>query len=357
MANEQHLEILKKGVEAWNQWRKQNPEIQPDLSEGSFFAESLKGANLSRTSLAAADLNGADLRGADLNGAKLDGAALTTANLYSASLQGASLSQARLNDTDLSWADFTQAELWEADLRRADLYKTNFSRAFLKGADFSDSVMLATSLGYVDLSAVKGLETVRHIGPSTIGIDTIYMSEGNIPEAFLRGAGVPLKFIESITTLVREGTEFYSCFIGYANKDEEFAAKLHRDLRARGVRCWRFSEDARWGEAVWGEIDRSIKKYDKLVVICSKDSLHSGPVLREIERALQREDREKKNVLFPIRIDDYLFQEWEHLRKTDVVSKIVGDFREWRVADAYSKAMDRLVDALNKPQEAARSAS
>ena len=54
-------------------------------------------------------------------------------------------------------------------------------------------------------------------------------------------------------------------------------------------------------------------------MICSKDSLQSVPVIREIERALQKEDREHKNVLFPIRIDDYLFDEWDHPRKADSV--------------------------------------
>ncbi|MGO8788709.1 MAG: TIR domain-containing protein [Terriglobia bacterium] len=55
-----------------------------------------------------------------------------------------------------------------------------------------------------------------------------------------------------------------------------------------------------------------IRHYDKLVVICSKNSLQSLPVIREIERALQKQDREHNNVLFPIRIDDYLFDKWDH---------------------------------------------
>ncbi len=33
MANQEHLDILKQGVETWNQWRKEHPEIQPDLGE------------------------------------------------------------------------------------------------------------------------------------------------------------------------------------------------------------------------------------------------------------------------------------------------------------------------------------
>ena len=106
------------------------------------------------------------------------------------------------------------------------------------------------------------------------------------------------------------------------------------------------SEDAKWGETVWGEIDQGIKLYDKLVVICSKDSLQSSAVLREIERALQREDREKKNVLFPIRLDDYVFEGWEHERRADVVKKVVGDFRDWKNLDAYQKSFARLLKDL-----------
>ena len=32
MANQEHLDILKRGVEAWNAWRKEQPDEWPDLS-------------------------------------------------------------------------------------------------------------------------------------------------------------------------------------------------------------------------------------------------------------------------------------------------------------------------------------
>ena len=35
-----------------------------------------------------------------------------------------------------------------------------------------------------------------HFGRSTMAIDTIYKSRGNIPRVFLRGCGVPENFIE-----------------------------------------------------------------------------------------------------------------------------------------------------------------
>jgi hypothetical protein len=77
-------------------------------------------------------------------------------------------------------------------------------------------------------------------------------------------------------------------------------------------------------------------------------------VIREIERALQKEDRDHKNVLFPVRIDNYLFDEWDHPRKADVVSKVIGDFRGWQKLATYQKAFPRFLDALNRPQQASK---
>jgi hypothetical protein len=233
-------------------------------------------------------------------------------------------------------ADLTFAHLTEADL--------NFS-------DFTEAYLGSTVFGDNDLSTVNGLETLHHLGPSTIGIDTIYKSKGNIPDGFLRGCGVPDDLIIYMRSLVGKAIDYYSCFISYSSQDDDFAQRLYADLQAENVRCWKFDENAKWGEAVWGEIDTAIRHYDKLVVICSEHSLQSQPVIREIERALQKEDREHKNVLFPIRIDDYLLDAWEHPRKADVVSKVAGDFRTWRDPAAYSLAFPRFLDALNWPPQ------
>jgi hypothetical protein len=66
-----HLEILKKGVAAWNAWRQANPEIRPDLQNANLQNADLHGANLSGANLQNADLRGANLQDADLRGANL----------------------------------------------------------------------------------------------------------------------------------------------------------------------------------------------------------------------------------------------------------------------------------------------
>ncbi|HEU5384123.1 MAG TPA: hypothetical protein VFV38_52685 [Ktedonobacteraceae bacterium] len=39
MANQEHVDLLKQGVEQWNAWREQNREIRPDL-RGAYLVHS-----------------------------------------------------------------------------------------------------------------------------------------------------------------------------------------------------------------------------------------------------------------------------------------------------------------------------
>jgi uncharacterized protein YjbI with pentapeptide repeats len=51
MADQQHVALLKQGVDVWNRWKQEHQQIQPDFT--------------------GAHLTGADLQGADLTGANL----------------------------------------------------------------------------------------------------------------------------------------------------------------------------------------------------------------------------------------------------------------------------------------------
>jgi len=196
-----------------------------------------------------AELANADLRGADLSFARLNGAKLTGANLGRVDLTEAILSEADLREADLSNADLSLALLYRTNLSGAKLLWANLNGAILDGTDLSGAEIGYTVFGDVDLSRTAGLESVIHRFPSTIGIDTIYRSKGKIPRNFLHGAGVPEDFIQYMASLVGKGIEFYSLFISYSTKDQEFAERLHADLQAKGVRCWFAPEDMPGGRS------------------------------------------------------------------------------------------------------------
>ena len=73
MANQEHLDILRQGVDAWNAWRAEEPSVVPDLTEAELSGADLSGADLSGADLSWANLSGADLCRADLSGAVLSG--------------------------------------------------------------------------------------------------------------------------------------------------------------------------------------------------------------------------------------------------------------------------------------------
>ena len=334
MADESLVKILKEeGVEAFNKWKIKNFFGAPaDLTEAHF-----DGLDLPEVLFVAADLRYATFKETNLRGARLGGANLSFANLTGANLEGASLESANLTGTTLSGAN----------LREAELDFAHFVECFFVGTDFSRSKFLLTVIADSNLARAHGLESVRHEASSSISIDTIYRSGGNIPEIFLRGAGVPEDFITYMRSLVGKPIEFYSCFISYSSKDEEFAERLHADLQSKGVRCWFAPEDLKIGDKFRSRIEESIRLYDKVMVVLSEHSIQSSWVEEEVETALEKERQHSgTTVLFPIRLDDAVMetkQAWAaSLRRT----RHIGEFNNWKSHDRYKKAFDRLLRDL-----------
>ena len=89
MPKEEHLTVLRNGVDYWNRWREKNSDIQPDLREADIRNSKLQGANLQDADLQGAKLMLANLQGANLRHANLQGADLRGANLKEADLRNA----------------------------------------------------------------------------------------------------------------------------------------------------------------------------------------------------------------------------------------------------------------------------
>jgi len=152
MTNEEHLALLRQGINVWNNWRESNPEIRPnllaadlrgaDLREADLSGANLRGADLSTANLSAAIFYRADLRGADFRGSNFTKAYLPIANLIEANLSGTNLTktnlrEANLREADLREADLSGADLSEANLERTKVWDVNFNKAIFTGACLS----------------------------------------------------------------------------------------------------------------------------------------------------------------------------------------------------------------------------
>jgi uncharacterized protein YjbI with pentapeptide repeats len=396
MANPGHLDIIKQGVDVWNKWREENYGIEPDLAQADLQELEFNEVNLSETDLRKANLRASTFRGASFIKADLREADLQKASFNLANLSEANLSEAVLRDTDLSEAtlrkayliraDLVGADLFEADLERADfrwafLIGTNLRHANLKKVDFRWAYLIEADLSEadlseanlieanlsktnlkrvnfryasvarsyfcdLDLSKAKGLHTIIHFGPSTIGIDTIQRSKGHISEFFLHGAGVPRTFINYTASLAMEDFTNHSSFISYADEDWDFAEKLQSDLQRNGGHCWFIPEELRIGDKIQHNLEQSIRIHDKVVLVLSQHSVSRPWVEKEVENAFEEEIKKKKTLLIPIRIDTEVMesdQTWAvDLRK----SRHIADFTDWPDPESYHKAFERLLHLI-----------
>lgn len=377
MPDHEHVSRLLEGAIKWNGWRSENPGIRPDLSGAhltclnpdplNIFKVNLSGANLARANLTSANLILADLVEADLSGAlcpfiKLDqanmkGALLSGALLISAQIADADLTGVNLNGADLSFADLSGTSLRGADVGNSKLHRTVFYKTDVGDAAFGEAQMSWTTLANLDLSGAKGLESVIHKGPSSIGIDTVYMSSGRVPDAFLRGAGVLDDFIAYARKLRDGAPGYHSCFISYSHVEKTFAHKLHDALRAKGIPCYLDEPQLLPGQDIYDELERAIRLRDKVLLCCSKDSLTSWWVDAEISAAFNKEQRlwkqrgRKTLVLIPLDLDGYMFSpEWRSGKAPAIRSRLAADFREWDDRK-FEEQLDRLVLALKADGE------
>ena len=198
MANPEHVKILKNGVETWNRWRSQNPDIRPDLREidlhdtnlygtdidpflshinlqdAVMYNSNLRGANLTRASLQGIDLRKSDLRKVNLQEATLDRSKLMSADLRSADLSGAMILGANLKEINLDGAKLIDADmsgsyLGRASIVGADLTRSILRRTIFRGADLTKSLFVSALLADADLGETK-------------------LIRGNFREANMRGA-------------------------------------------------------------------------------------------------------------------------------------------------------------------------
>ncbi len=342
MADPKQLEILKMGAKKWNKWRwanRANPHLKIDLD----------GADLRH-----ADIPGAYLVRADLNGANLVGANLTRSDLYEANLSG---------------ANFVRANLFQANLSKAYLWRSNFGRANLSESKLSMAKCWVTFFSANDLSEVIDLNKVEHGGPSTIGIDTLRLSKGKIPEFFLRGCGLSDWEIESAKLYTpdlsneeiiniqnrifeiraRQPLQISSLFISYSHEDNQFVDKLESYLTEKGIRFWRDVHDLKAGR-LEKQIDRAMRLNPTVLLVLSKDSIQSDWVEHEVKSARGLEKELGRDVLCPVTLDEFWKEPmgtWSQVLMDQVKKYHILDFSKWKDEVVFNSMFGRLVEGLD----------
>jgi hypothetical protein len=176
MANPEQFEILKQGVQAWNQWRKENISVTIDLSGSNLAEANLEGANFNSVNLYRANFREANLMRTNFNRADVSAADLRKVNLSKASVRRAKLSNADLRKAVLRQVHFGKTDFLRADLRGADLSgsileQAQFVNTKLQGANLSNCLIYGISAWGLDLSGANQQNLI--ITPSNQPVITV----------------------------------------------------------------------------------------------------------------------------------------------------------------------------------------
>ena len=411
MASPIHVDLVKKGTKSINDWRENNPNLILDLSGAKLEHINISHANLAPVCLSKAKIKLSNLIKVDMKkcnlaninilssillGANLFEANLSNSKIYSSFCDSLNLSKANISKSDFSFSYFTHSnfnganlseiQCFESGFSAADfansnlngsnmsyclfkfsnLSKTNLSHASFIGSSFLENDFSTTNLTDAEigktvfqscnLSGCKGLGSVKHNGPSSIDFQTIKKSVVSLNNSlepdfknFLFSAGFPMELIQQLPTIFEE-VKYYSAFVSYGEPNKKFAEKLRKDLEDKGVTCWLYSLDGTVGKRTWEEIIQKRREADKMIILCSADSLVRDGVLKEIEEQLD-EDPEK---IIPISLDDlwkhkgFMVKRGERDLKPFLMERNYSDFS---TKYKYKNSMSKLFKGLKKSKK------
>lgn len=327
--------------------------------------------DLHGVSLASLDLSGAAMYAMELVGAPKIAGALARLNLRIVEPSGGDFVDTNLTGAVFSGATIVRADFSNANLSRAVFVRTHFIRCRFDKARMSGARFGNTS--FTDcptLHHATGLEELEHVGPTALDQETLRCCVGKLPYAFLLSSGYKKKEVIALRELYAKKITYSSCFISYVRGDHGFADHLRRALLKAGISCWQDTHDMHGGDHWRGQIYDAIKRHDKLVLICSSESLVRPAVVEEILEAIDRERDTRRQKLFPIRLDDYVLgDEISGVAKTKVArgewranwldyirSYHIPDFSGWRSPKDFKAEFGKLTKALMKPGRRRRAA-
>jgi uncharacterized protein YjbI with pentapeptide repeats len=349
-----------------------------EINSSWFNYSDLRRIKIKKTKITSIDLSKSNLHYSNISESEFKETSFDSSHLNDITINNCDFSSVSFNGTDLSYSTIDSSRFNSSSFDNAGFFRSNFSEVIFNKSSFVNMSFSYCSISDCDLNksnysnvSFVSLNLIPFITDkekmiqdcsidhksialtlNTMNIHPLELNPAPHLITFLEDCGmhtIPAMYaIDSIRSLQPNqlDTLMKSTFISYGAPDEEFAQKLNKDLKNKGVTTFFFPENASFGEKVHSMM-RGLNKYDRIILICSEQSLNRNGLLYEIEKTLEREARDGgESYLIPIRLDNFVLDKWspklEHM-KEEVLSRVVADFTN---KELYDQQFKRLLHAL-----------
>ncbi|HEY8388947.1 MAG TPA: toll/interleukin-1 receptor domain-containing protein [Parasegetibacter sp.] len=259
-----------------------------------------------------------------------------------------------LVDIELRKLNFKSCHVEHCTFYWFNLDHTVFENCSIDLSVFNNSRILPTTF--------SANNTTSHEKVNLIDLQTILKSEIEASTLELH-FGIHNSAIRSYILEMVSKMEMHTVFISYSFCDKVIANRINEALKARGVFTFLWEKDSPAGQRLKKIMSYNVNKFDKLLFIASQNSLKSEACHFELSNGRKKQEKYWDLVLFPIHIDNFLFEVdeediprkaraefWKNIEELREINSL--DFSAFNSADidqsVFEVAIDRLVKALRK---------
>lgn len=240
------------------------------------------------------------------------------------------------------------------DFRMMDFVDTKFLDSEISKCSFNDCTLYDYN---IDASNNK-----KGWGTNSIDLSTLNNSQ-LVPASTLKNIfNVDNHTQSKIKELLRKKI-ISSVFISYSLRDKEIANNINDYLKTAGVTTFLWERDAPGGMPLKSIMKSGIDAKDRILFIASENSLKSEACHFELTQGRLKQDKLWKTILFPIHIDNFLFEvEYEQIRPKNKRDEFWENIKELREVNSlnfsefkngiskkkkqFNQAMEVLVESL-----------
>jgi uncharacterized protein YjbI with pentapeptide repeats len=223
------------------------------------------------------------------------------------------------DDCLIKESSFDRIDLTDSAFINCSLSLNQFTGCKLKSTTFKDENSVPSSeYNFIDIRTILSSEKLSlNKLESLFGINSPDVKE----------------YLRDMTSEI----EYQSIFISYSFKDKEFANAINTELVKRGIFTFLFEKDSPAGKTLRSIMNEGIKQKDRVLFIASRSSLRSIACQFELSEGRSKQEELWQEVLFPIHIDDYLFQvEFDQIRPVEKRDDYWKNIEELRATNSLS---------------------